>query len=869
MDTKQVNDALDKLFQQQRIIFWNDPDREFVEYLSGSIFAPVEGVKVIRLDQTGALEAKLQIERDDPNGKYLIYSPLEEPNFDDDWLLDIRLYSHNFRADRASIVLEELGLQTQSLADHLKKRQKFCDNKDRLQKLKAIVVPEDQSDDIDRKMLAVTVKADQPELYNILRTLLHYYADVDDIDLRQPAPIWEQIEKFDLAEPFWRFIKKAFGYTEETPSLENLLIRLLVTDFVQHLHGKAPSLEHLVLPQAGRANAVVCLAQWRDSASKGSSYDQLSKYVALRINLPDQLHSFDIDHLIDVQTFMDVENEIARNLKERVLSSADAINVEDIREIATKRQSGHWALPSSSGFAGIPRKELHAVYEALVVAADFFNLRNIHRDGFEFDDPTAMYKAYESQLYQFDQFYRHFCEYADVCKNWNMLKPLREQVEAVYSNWYINALALAWGKFVDSGLLEKWKINGVSNEYEFFSKYVEPRLEESERRKTFVIISDGFRYEAAHELTQELNGKYRFTAELSSQLSVLPSYTALGMASLLPHKKLEYDTKGSILIDGKGCATSDQRNDILASVDGVVLRADDLLKMKKEEGRDAVAGKKVVYIYHDEIDSRGEKQATEGDTFEAVRKAINELGDVIRFIINSLNGNYIVVTADHGFLFTESKPDETHKSKVDHKPAGTVHDKKRYLLGRNLPTVDEAYHGNTLITAKAEGDMEFWLPKAVNLFRFSGGVTRYLHGGTMLQEVAVPVITVRQVKGKGKADTKTKEVGVQVLGVNHRITTPKYRFQLLQTEPVSDRVKGITLKVAIYQGNDPVTNIEKVTFDSTSENMDQRTKQVVLVLEDRQYDKKTKYTLRLRDAESDIEQSTVDVIIDRAFSDDF
>ena len=49
MDTKQVNDALDKLFQQQRVIFWNDPDREFVDYLSESIFALVEGVKVIRL----------------------------------------------------------------------------------------------------------------------------------------------------------------------------------------------------------------------------------------------------------------------------------------------------------------------------------------------------------------------------------------------------------------------------------------------------------------------------------------------------------------------------------------------------------------------------------------------------------------------------------------------------------------------------------------------------------------------------------------------------------------------------------------------------------------------------------------------------
>jgi uncharacterized protein (TIGR02687 family) len=312
----------------------------------------------------------------------------------------------------------------------------------------------------------------------------------------------------------------------------------------------------------------------------------------------------------------------------------------------------------------------------------------------------------------------------------------------------------------------------------------------------------------------------------------------------------------------------DQRNEIRASVDGIALRADDLLKMKKEEGRDAVEGKKIVYIYHDEIDSRGEKASTEGDTFDAVRKAINELGDLVKFIINSLNGNYIVVTADHGFLFSETKPDETQKSKLTNEPDGTVLAKKRYLLGRNLPDVDEAYHGTTAKSAKAEGGMEFWLPKAANRFHFTGGA-RFIHGGAMLQEVVVPVITVRHVKGKGKPDTATRNVGVQVLGVNHRITTPKYRFMLLQTEPVNDRVKPVTLKVAIYLGNEPVTNLEKVTFDSTSENMDERTKQVVLVLQDRQYDKKNKYRLVLRDANTDIEQSNIEVIIDRAFTDDF
>ena len=44
---------------------------------------------------------------------------------------------------------------------------------------------------------------------------------------------------------------------------------------------------------------------------------------------------------------------------------------------------------------------------------------------------------------------------------------------------------------------------------------------------------------------------------------------------------------------------------------------------------------------------------------------------------------------------------------------------------------------------------------------------------------------------------------------------------------------------------------------------------MILTLQDRQYDKKKPYHLLLRDAETGIEQQSVDVIIDRAISDDF
>jgi uncharacterized protein (TIGR02687 family) len=385
----------------------------------------------------------------------------------------------------------------------------------------------------------------------------------------------------------------------------------------------------------------------------------------------------------------------------------------------------------------------------------------------------------------------------------------------------------------------------------------------------FVVISDAFRYEAAHELTQILNGTYRLEAELTSQLGVLPSYTALGMASLLPHQTLEYKDNGTVLVDGKPTVSLEQRSTVLSTVEGVAVRADELLAMKKEQGRAFVSGKRVVYVYHNRVDATGDSASTESDTFQAVRTALSEVADTVRYIINTLNGNYVLITADHGFLFTETAPGTPDKSKLATQPMGTVTAKKRYLLGHDLPESETVWHGTTLATAVAEGGMEFWVPKGANRFHFTGGA-RFIHGGAMLQEIVVPVVTVRHRKDKPvRGATRTKPVAVQVLGTNHKITAPQHRFALLQMEPVSERVKPVTLKVAVYEGDEPVTNVETVTVDSTSGNMDERQKWVRLVLQDQPYNKNIPYRLVLRDAETGIEQTRVDVIIDRAFADDF
>ena len=802
MDTKQIDAALARLFDEEghRIVFWNDPEREFLNTLP---FVYLENVNILRLDQIGALEAKIRLERDDPMGRYLVYSPTEEPDYETDWLLDIRLYSGNFRADRASIILNELGLGTQTLREHLATRRKFCDNKERLQKLKALVAAADTDADLDRKMIAVVVRAEVPDWFNIIQTVFHAFADGsngDEVNLDQPPAVWQQIEKFDLDASFWAMAKSLFGYGEDNPRLRNFLIRLMVTDYAQHLKGDlSPSLQHLRLPTSGASNAVVCLAQWRDSSSRAISYDRLASVVGEQISIEDSLSFQKIDGLLDVMTFPEVEKSIARSLRDRVASTAATINADDVRPIATRRQAGHWASPNVAGSPEVARGAFHAVYDALMAAADFFDLQNRHRQGFDFDSAEALYRAYETELFRFDQLYRHFCEAADVVEaKWDVLKRLREQVEAGYTNWYVTNLALKWGQFIGP-LLSKWQISGVSNQHQFFEKHVQPRLEEAERRRSFVIISDAFRYEAAEELCNELNGKYRYQAELCSQLGVLPSYTALGMAALLPHTTITFRPTGDVMVDGKATAGIDARNTILSSAGGMAVKADDLLAMKKDEGRDFISGKRLVYVFHNVVDAAGDKAETEKDTFEAVRKAIDGLAALVAYIVNNLNGHHIIITADHGFLFSETPPGDPERSSLPDKPQGTVVAKKRYLLGTELPDQEAVWHGRTEVTAGADGGMEFWIPRGANRFHFTGGA-RFVHGGAMLQEIVVPLITVRHIKGKSVEETKTKRVMVQVLGINHRITTSKHRFELIQMEAVSDRVKPITLKVAIYEG---------------------------------------------------------------------
>jgi uncharacterized protein (TIGR02687 family) len=870
MTSDQITTALLRLYTESghRIVFWNDPEQEFTDFVTT---LSLDEVTLVHLDGESSFQIKKRLEMDDVTGNYLLYSGKEIPAMEEDWLLDIRQYAYGFRADKASLVIDDLGLMNHSLRGHLVARRKFFEAKERLQKLKALIQPTDVEADLDRKMLAVLLKSEQADVFSFLRVLFQRMDEESELDLSFPSGAWGLVEKYDLADFFWEQVRGSFGYAEESPSLKNLLIRLLATDFCLTLRASAPTaVQSLKLPDAGFANVTVFLSQWRDSNSTGAAYARLAARISILFKIAENLGSYDLDALEAVETFQDVEKRMMALLRDRVMESQDTLKAADVHRVASRRMDGHWVSSNLPDNHVTPRAAFRSVYQALAAAADFLELRRTHTDGFSASTAPDLWASYENDLFRFDHLYRLFSEHADAAEaqGWSILKPLREQIELHYGNGFLAKLSLAWGDRVEDGLLGQWKLPGVLNQQDFYRKKVKPVLDERADRKVFVIISDAFRYEAGRELLMELNGKYRFKAAMETMLGVLPSYTALGMASLLPHRTLAYKGNGDVLADDQSTSGLPARNAILGNHEGMAVKAEDLMAMKRDEGREFIRGKRVIYVYHNIVDATGDSAATEGSTFKAVREAITSLGQLTRQIIDKLNGSHVLITADHGFLFQETGPSLPDKSQLADKPDGTVIAKKRYLLGHDLSNHASVWHGTTRNTAGAGGDMEFWIPKGTNRFHFVGGA-RFVHGGAMLQEVMIPLITVNEIEGKSKAKTKDREVSVVVAGQNHKVTTSLHRFQLIQTEAVSDRVKAITLKIAIYDGEELVTGLAKETFSSTSDSMTERTRHVPLTLQAKTFDSSKTYHLKLIDDDTGMEKGRYAITIDKSFHDDF
>ena len=216
---------------------------------------------------------------------------------------------------------------------------------------------------------------------------------------------------------------------------------------------------------------------------------------------------------------------------------------------------------------------------------------------------------YRHELFRVDQLYRQFTFAARTAEFAAPLQSLRGQVEKLYVNKYLYEVGNAWQQQVDG--LDQWHSDVLRPQTAFFAEHVGPITRDG-RRKAVVIVSDALRYEIAEELGSRIRQEDRFDAVIDAVLGVLPSYTQLGMAAILPGRRIGITSEGDpVLVDGQRSDGTANRSKVLEAVGGTAIQAEDVLSLTRDELRELYQQHQVLYVFHNR-DRRHRRQAGHG-----------------------------------------------------------------------------------------------------------------------------------------------------------------------------------------------------------------------------------------------------------------
>jgi uncharacterized protein (TIGR02687 family) len=480
-----------------------------------------------------------------------------------------------------------------------------------------------------------------------------------------------------------------------------------------------------------------------------------------------------------------------------------------------------------------------------------------------------MFQKYTDDYYRFDQAYRRFYAAYDCWQQDDSLIPLRRQVEQVYTNGYMRELAVKWTQSLIRQSTDQWAITGVPQQTRFYMECVQPYVNKGER--IFVIVSDAFRYEAGQELTDRLNQEKKGSAELSAMQSVLPSYTTLGMPALLPHHSLSYQwnrqKEPEIILDQMTTIGTHARNLILHKrmKESLAIQAQDLRDMRQQEMRQQFQSMKVVYIYHNRIDANGDHPASEAEVFAATEQAIDELIALVNKLVNNVSASTVIVTADHGYIY--------HRDPV--KPSGKLPKaggkilalNRRFMLSEENIDTEGTLQFSTKGELANDPPLRVTVPNGDERFMIQGGGANYVHGGAMLQEIVVPVVTFHS-----RRHDVLRQVNVKLMSSTRKITNMITFLEFYQTEPRVEKVRPRRLNLFFIDSKkEKLSNEVHLLADRTSEKSADRVFREKFVFKNRSYDRHATYYLVLEDEDQTVEKiyERIPFTIDIAFADDF
>lgn len=821
----------------RRIVVWLDEDGEFADAVSEA--AP-QGVRLLVMEENRSFALRRQIESDYAQENILLYCPTAFERPQDNWLLDVFLYSESFRADYWSLLFAEMGIEnTRPMRDYARGAKAFFRSRERREKLRALGGKIADVSALREGMLQVACGLKGGGLCAVLRAVLACDPDEEN------APLLA-MEKLCGPDAFWEAVAETYGYTGARKAGQ-LAAYLLVCAASSGSAGKALA----GLPgSGGDAPAaygffVEALREDRDGLLRLCHAVEEEYGVASRL----------------------VKLERAELLAHAVFPCADALLLLALLDaFADGRLNPDEAEATLAVRRGMPWFSLYApYYDALRALTDMQLFYQANRQGFHFASADATWRAYEKTLHAMDQAYRRFVIAYQAALREGIfqleddLKAASDAAERLYKNWYLAELCALWSEQL-AAMDGELALRAAPQE-QFYSKYVK-----AAPGRVFVVISDALRYETAAELTARLNARFSGNAQVSALRAAYPTVTPVGMAALLPHLSLTLEDDMRVRCDGMS-AHSGGREAILqaACPQSATIEYEALRQMNRAERAELVRGLKIVYIYHDAIDRAGEAG---NDVFAACEQAMDELTQLMRILVGEMSASTVYITSDHGFLYTRAPLEEYDKAGRELVGDDALVYARRHAIVRGTAKSDALLALPLTLLGRPEWTALF--PRGNLRFRLQGGSGTYMHGGLSLQEMAVPLIAYENKRAGQKGYQPIDRVDVVLSSAARKISNNIFTLTFYQAQPCSQKMQPRTVAARMEdaQGN-PVSDAHRIVADSATTDNSQRAIRATFRLTGSEYDRRAAYFLVMTDEQTGETLAKEEFTIDIAFAQDF
>lgn len=846
MDLQNIQDQLNTEFAKDstKYIFWFDDKAEYEDELSE---LQLGDVKLHILDGTNWLYSKYLLNEEDTESKYLIYAPFPRPSDAENPLADMYYYSIPYYTDRVSQTSQEMGIDNR-FKEQLSQYTRFWKNKSNIEKFKNLGIDHFNQQTIDIGLIAVLVDVKSPNFEEITKQLI----------LGDSAKYMKVLTDNGITDKFWELCNLFFGYQSDKPSIDDLAASMIVTYAASSLKGTVPAVfKPYILKK--RNDVVVFIRNIMDNRNLKDSYDALAEKVnkTLRFvakvqedlkkdNEKSKDRSLQLADIFACDAFAGFDDIIIewalRQLDDEILDSQ--IDGLSISQIADQRSSMAYHYCDTYK------------YEYRAIKFAYMMMKSVALMEFT-SDIKVLVENYQKETYLIDSYYRWFYHAYDKIEDNSRFSNFRERVENIYANTYLQAITPKWN---ENFTIDSMEQTGLLKQEDFYKHYLKSY---DGKQRVIVIISDAFRYECARELFGRLELDEKCTPKMECMLSCLPSVTSVGMASLLPHKEMNVTADMTVTVDGQACASMEQRDKILKSynADNVALSFDEVANANQAKIRELIQGKNIVYIYHNQVDARGDKAASENEVFNACAEAIDEIHRLIKRLTGYVSAPKFFITADHGFLYKRDKLQEFDK--VSYPKEKCLYTNKRFIITEE-PLNEQGVMARTMAYMNK---LYVDTPIGADIFKVAGGGQNYVHGGSALQEMMVPVIELT-TNTRGVA---YDFVNVVLTSVSRKVTNLITYFDFIQSEKVTDTMKARSI-IAYFTDEAG----EKISFDvpivanSRDDAPEKRTFHEKFTLKSREYKYGDKYYLVLADAndEKNILQQ-YEFMIDIAFVDDF